>query len=314
MDAAAAAVAERLIQPLAAQGSADLAVDFAARYPLELLAEVLDLPPADFPGFVGSYWQMQRGSSWNPRFEQAGLAAINALAEYFRPLLEQRRADPGDDLISVVAQLELEDGPATAEDLVVTLLERDHQTLHGALANLWYLLLAHPEQLEHVTRDRRMMKFAYLETLRHCAPVLEARRFARHEVERFGRLLPEGALLICSAGAANRDPRVYAEPDRFIVGRKDLCQREPRGQYRADGLPAGVAFGFGKPSRHPAVPEDRPRSLYAITRDTAVAASHVVLELLEHLRLQHGKQPVVRSLAVGEMHTCWHLPVEFDKA
>ena len=156
------------------------------------------------------------------------------------------------------------------------------------------------------------MKSAYLETLRHSTPVLLARRFARHEVERFGQLLPEGALVCCAAGAANRDPRIFGEPDRFFVKRKDMTQREPRGQYRADGLPSGLAFGLGRPSRHPALPEDRPRSLYAITRDVAVVASNLVLEMLPDLHLQAGAAPALRALRVGEMHTCWSLPVAFN--
>ena len=74
---------------------------------------------------------------------------------------------------------------------MVTLLEADHETLHGALANLWCLLLTHPEQLDQSRRvSAGCVKFAYLETLRHSAPVLTARRFARREVERFGMLLP----------------------------------------------------------------------------------------------------------------------------
>jgi hypothetical protein len=144
--------------------------------------------------------------------------------------------------------------------------------------------------------------------------VLFARRFARHEVERFGFLIPEGALVVCAAGAANHDPRIFAEPERFIIERKDLCPREPRGQYRADGLPAGIAFGLGKPSRFPAVPEDRPRSLYALTRDMAVTASNVLLDRLTNLRLKPGPEPTMRSLRVGDMHTCWSLPVTFDAA
>ena len=92
---------------------------------------------------------------------------------------------------------------------MATLLEADHETLHGALANLWFLLLTHPDQLDAATADALSLKIAYLETLRHSPPVLIARRFARHEVERFGKLLPEGALLMCSAGAANRDPRIF---------------------------------------------------------------------------------------------------------
>ena len=166
--------------------------------------------------------------------------------------------------MSAIAGAEADGTPGSAEDVVATLLEADHETLPGALANLWFLLLTHPEQLEEVVAERRLVKTAYLEALRHSTPVLSAPRFARHEVERFGRLLPTGALIMCSAAAANRDPRAFADPEEFLVQRKDLCQREPRGQYRADGLCSGIAFGLGKPSIHPAVPEDRPRSRYAL--------------------------------------------------
>ena len=153
------------------------------------------------------------------------------------------------------------------------------------------------------------MKLAYLETLRHSTPVITAQRFTRHEVERFGRLLPEGARLLCSAAAANRDPRIFDDPDRFIVDRRDMCQREPRGHYRADGFATGIAFGLGKPSKHPAVPEDRPRSRYAITRDTVVTASIILSESLPDLKLAPDTKPQLSSLTVGEMHTCWQLAI-----
>ncbi|MEN3950077.1 cytochrome P450 [Iodidimonas sp. SYSU 1G8] len=312
IDDNAAAVAEEIIADFSGNGRANLAIDFAGRYALELLARVLDLPKADIGLFSQRYWRMQRGFNWEPNAEQDGLAAIRELTEYFRPLLAARRANPGSDLISAVAMLDADGGETTAEDLVITLLEQDHETLHGALSNMLFLLLTHPEQLDRVMAERRLVKFAYLETLRHSTPVLSARRFARHEVERFGKLIPEGGMMICSAAAANRDPRQYKDPDVFVVGRKDLCQREPRGQYRADGLPAGIAFGLGAPTKHPAVPEDRPRSLYAITRDTATTAASILLDSLPNLRLQAGAKPELRSLRLWEMHTCWNLPVEFD--
>jgi cytochrome P450 len=104
----------------------------------------------------------------------------------------------------------------TAEDIVLTLLEDDHETLPGAMANLWYLLLTNPEQLALVRDDRRWMRFAYQETLRHSAPVVMSKRYTRHEVERFGRLLPEGALMILSAAAANRDPRQFDLDERGL--------------------------------------------------------------------------------------------------
>jgi cytochrome P450 len=314
MDRHATPVANALVDAFVANGQADLALAFAARYPLELLARSLGLPAGDFDLFADRYWTMQRGWDWDPESERDGRQAMRDLAAYIRPLLEARRRDPGEDVISAIATLEPPDGPATAEDVVTTLLEGDHETLHGGLANLWFLLLGHPDQLDRVARERRLVRFAWLETLRHSAPVLTARRFARHEVERFGFLFPEGALAVCAAGAGNRDPRIFAEPDRFVIERKDLCPREPRGQYRADGLPAGIAFGMGKPSRFPAVPEDRPRSLYALTRGAAVAASNVLLDRLANLRLRPGVEPRLRCLRIGDMHTCWSLPVTFDAA
>jgi len=314
IDAHVGPVTERILRGFAGRGSADLALEFAARLPLELLARVLNLPAGDFDGFAQRYWRMQRGFDWDPRDEQTGKRAMAELADYFRPLLEARRAEPGDDMLSAIAGLDLPTGPATAEDVVVTLLEGDHESLHGALANFWFLLLTHPEQLELVRGQRRLLKFAYLEALRHSTPVLWRKRYARHEVERFGRLLPIGCMIYCAAAAANRDPWIFADPDRFDIERKDLCQREPRGHYRSDGLAAGIALGFGKPSRHPGVPEDRPRSLYAITRDAIVTASNMLLDALPDIALPPGASPELRSLRLGEMHTCWNLPVTFTPA
>lgn len=306
IDAALEDVVVRVVGELG--DTPDLATDFAARLPLELWGAVLDLPARDLAQFSARYWRMQRGWSWDAPAQLDGLAAFDELVEYFAPLLEARRGSGSDDLISAVADLDLPDGPAAAVDLVATILETDHETLHGGLANLWFLLLTNPDQLNAVKDEPRLMKFAWLEMLRHSAPVVAAQRFARHEVERFGRLIPGGGLVYCSALAANRDPRAFSDPDAFLVGRKDLCQREPRGQYRADGLPSGISFGTGPPSIHPAVPKERPRSMYAVTRDVAVSASTALLERCPDLALAPGTEPTLRSLRLGEMHTCWALP------
>lgn len=315
MDTLAPVLAAELIAEFMERGSADLATEFAARLPLEILVRLWGIPESDRGEFVERYWRMQRGAHGLAATHLAGRTAVTELTEYFRPLLALRRGEPGDDLVSVIAKLDLPEGLATADDLVATLLEGDHETLHGALANLWFLLLTHPAQFERIREEHRpearIVKLAYLEAVRHSTPVLTAARFARHEVERFGQVFPEGALVVCAAAAANRDPRVFNDPDAFIVGRKDLTQREPRGMYRADGLASGVTFALGPPSKHPAVPEDRPRSLYAITRDAAVAASTQLLEATDELELAPGATPRLRCLGFGEMHTCWSLPVVF---
>lgn len=301
-----AEVATSIATDLAEKGNGDLATEFAARFAIDLLAKRYDVPESDISEFGARYWRMQRGTSWEPRLQNDGMKAINELVAYFKPAVAAKKGGP--DMVSAMAEL-----GAGPEDVVRTLLEGDHQTLHGALANMWYLLLMHPTEFEKARSDKRLMKLAYLETVRHSTPVISADRFARHEVERFGRLLPAGARLICSAAAANRDPRIFSDPDKFIVDRRDMCQREPRGHYRADGLATGITFGLGKPSVHPAVPEDRPVSRYAITRDTAVAASMILLDHIGGLQIAEGASPHLISLTVGEMHACWNLPVTFRK-
>ncbi|MEM9622296.1 MAG: cytochrome P450 [Pseudomonadota bacterium] len=312
MDQFATPVAEQLVEQLQAQiqatGSADLARTFAAQYNPLLQARILDLPDALVEPFANLHWQMQRGAKWQPQRTEAGWAATLAMEELLAPLLQTRQAGGGTDLISVVAEL-----GGSAADLVTTVLEHDHATLHGGLANLWHHLLTDDtaptaQILDEVRQDRRLLKVAYLETLRHAPPVVTAHRFARHEVERFGRLLPEGALLKVSAAGANRDPRVFADPDVYQRQRRDICHREPRGQYRADGLASGIAFGLGKPSIHPAVPEDRPRSLYALTRDTVIKASQVLLESLPNLQLTDT--PRQHCLGLDELYACWSLQIK----
>tara|TARA_B100000686_G_C16755134_1_gene954968 strand:+ start:575 stop:1909 length:1335 start_codon:yes stop_codon:yes gene_type:complete len=303
-------IAEQIVGEFVLDGRADLATQFAARYPLELLCRVLGLTETDSGEFSKLYWRMQRGVSWDAKLSSDGTKAISEMTALLKPVFSARKKEPKDDVISAVAGFDKE---AKVEDLVVTLLEGDHQTLHGAIANLLFNLLTNEGALEQARSDRRMLKLAYLETLRHSQPVMAIDRFARHEVERFGRLLPAGALIICSAAAANRDPRIFKKPDRFIIDRNDLCQREPRGMYRADGLASGISYGLGRPSIHPAIPEDRPRSLYAITRDLAVGASEILLNSVKDLELVDGQVPCLDSLSLREMRICWKLPVRFKK-
>lgn len=287
----------------------DLARSFSARLVAELWGEAFGLSSIDERArLIALAWRMHRGAGWDPVAQVDGRAALDEATRWFDELFDERRGGDGDDLISVAARLDA--ASTCGRDIAASLLTADLETLQGGLANLWFRLLTDADQLAVVRDDQRMMKFAWLETLRHSPPVLSAERWARHEVERFGRLLPKGALVYCSAAAANRDPLAFADPDVFDVARTDLCQREPRGQYRADGLPSGIAIGLGLPSIHPAEPKERPRSRYALTRDVAVAASRALLDAFPDIGLTAGAEPTLRSLRLGEMHTCWSLPVD----
>ena len=297
-------ITNKLIEELLANKSVDLATDFAAVLPLKILAEQYGVSDEESSRFGHQYWRMQRGTSWDPRLQLDGKNAAEELLDFFARKIRSGEHKGMENCLSGMVEL-----GGKGEDVVATLLNTDHETMHGALSNLWFHMLTSPEKFEEAKSSKRMLKLAYLETLRHSPPVLSAERFALREVERFGRLIPEGARLICSAGAANRDPRIFDNPEEFSVDRRDMCQREPRGQYRADGLASGIAFALGKPSIHPAVPEDRPRSMYAIIRDAAVSASQTLIESTKDIQLEKGKAVYLSCLTVGEMHTCWKLPV-----
>lgn len=293
---------DEIVRRLVASMERDLATEVIARFPFELLSAALGVEPD--AELARRYLLVQRAPGWEPVSRGAGLAALDELAAWADPLLDERAAGDSDDLLAVLGRL-----GAGGADVAVTLLEMDHGTLHGVLANLWFHLLTVPGRIDEVRTDPLHVRAAVLETMRHSPPIVSTDRFARHEVERFGRLLPDGALVRLSSAAANRDPRVFDDPDTWNLHRLDLCQREPRGQFRADGLPSGISFGTGAPSKHPAVPEDRPRSRYAITRDLAVRATRVILDELPSIALAGDAEPTLRSLRLGEIHTCWSLPV-----
>jgi cytochrome P450 len=302
-DAAIPNVLTRVIDDTRARFNAgrpvDLATEFCARVPFELFAEVLGVGASD--ELARWYFDVQRAAGWEPQAREAGVAALRSLTDFIRARMNG--AVPGSLLDAAHAI------GATAEDVAITVLEMDHGTLHGSLANTLMLLLTHPEQLESVRANPMLVKASWLEGLRHSPPIVSTDVFTRNEVERFGRLLPDGALIRLSAAAANRDPRVFDDPDTFNVNRKDLTMREARGQYRADGLPSAISFGTGAPSKRPAMPEDRPRSVFAQTRDHAVLALRMLLAGFPDMRLVNDRAPALRSLRLGEPHMCWSLPV-----
>lgn len=284
------------------QATPDLAVDVADMLLVKLLEVALGTGSATSL-LLQLVNRVKAGTGWDERLRLDGLQAHGELRALLEDQLAAGDGRSADDVLAISAGL-----GADADDVACTLVEMDLATLPASLANLWCLLLTHPEQFAAVRSEPRLMKFAYLEALRVAPPIATADRFARHEVERFGRLLPEGALVHLSAAAANRDPRQFDTPDRFDVTRNDLCRREPRGQYRADGLPAAITFGHGKPSGRPAVPRDEPRSRYALTRDIAVAVSLSLLERFPDIKLASGPGPMSLD-RLGGTYRCRSLPV-----
>jgi cytochrome P450 len=208
-------------------GRMDLIADLAAPLPAIVIAELFGIPPADRETF--HQWSMAGARFFGGAVgdaEEAARAANEAALNherYFHDLLEQRRRQPGDDLMSLLLKGQAE-GRLTAEEVsaqCTLLLSAGHITTMDQLGNTVLALLRHPEQWGRVRDDPTLVRPAVEEGLRYDGTAQLLQRIAREDLAVRGQTIRQGDLVYLSLGAANRDPEVFAQPDRFFVGRED---------------------------------------------------------------------------------------------
>jgi cytochrome P450 len=211
-------VGNDLIDKFVANGEADLVKAFTFAYPSRIIAGLLGLPEEDYPQF--QRWSISL-LSWmmNP---ERGLAASAALCEYFAPILEARRVEPKDDLISALAQAEI-DGEKLADEEIFSflrlLLPAGVETTYRSLGNLLFALLSDPAQLEAIRADRTLLPQAIEEAVRWESPLLTITRVATRDTELGGVQIPAGSSVMPMLGAANRQEDRYPDPDQFNIFR-----------------------------------------------------------------------------------------------
>ena len=239
-------VIEKIVSDLldggAAAGGLDAAADFADKVPVYVLNQLLDLPRADWDQFVA--WSRaisQTSEAFLTRKVLAeGEAALEGLHAYLRPLAEQRRRDPGDDLLSALATIEV-DGVRLADDLLldslIFLYQAGHPTGGQLLALALHSLLRHPDQIERLRAEPELLPGAVEELQRFDGPVQMNDRVAVEDMTFAGAELKAGELVRLCIAAANRDPERFADPDRLDVG------RAPDGQL---GYGRGLHYCIGE--------------------------------------------------------------------
>ena len=175
-------VADELVDQFVDQGRADLVTQFTFPYPTLIIAALLGLPHEN-------YRQFQRWSISILSFlgkPDIAIAASQEVKEYLTGILEERRRAPQEDLISALAQAELDGERLSDEEIfsfVRLLLPAGVETTYRSLGNLLYLLLSHPDQLEAVRNDRSLIPQAIEEALRLEAPLLNITRLATRDTE-----------------------------------------------------------------------------------------------------------------------------------
>lgn len=216
-------VVNDLMAKFVPRGKADLVQEFTLHYPFHVIYRQLAMPTDD----IATFHKLAIGQTVMMFDPDHGREAGQNLGDYFRAMIAERRRQPGDDLVSLLASAEVE-GEYLPEEVLVSflrqLLNAGGDTTYRGTSVLLAGLLENPDQLELLRRDRSLMTGAIEEALRWNGPVTAATRMTTRDVVLGGVSIPAGSCLDVITGSANRSASHFPNPDRFDITR-DRQQR-----------------------------------------------------------------------------------------
>lgn len=217
-------------------GSCDFAQEVAVGFPLHVILSILGLPEADFPRMLQLTKELFGGDDdelSRSRDPEEQMTVLLDFFQYFVALTADRRANPTDDLASVIANATI-DGELLndfdAASYYVIIATAGHDTTSSSIAGGLEALLRHPEQLARLRDDPSLGASAVEEMIRWVTPVKEFMRTAAEDRTVGGQAIPAGDAVYLAYLSANRDETVFDDPFRFDVARPDNKQ---------------IAFGYG---------------------------------------------------------------------
>ncbi len=224
-----ARVVNELIDTFIDEGHTDLVRSVTFNFPAQVIARILGLPREDYSTFQRRTLELTSvAANWD-----RGIAASNSLRDYFAAVMAERRATPGDDLISDLVRAEVDGERLTDEEIfsfLRLLLPAGVETTYRATGSMLFALLQERSQFDALYADRSLFAPAFEEVVRWEPPVTVILRRATRDTELAGVAIAAGADIALLIGAANRDERKYTDPDRYDIFRQ---QRQH------------VGFGFG---------------------------------------------------------------------
>jgi cytochrome P450 len=258
-------VVDEMIDGFAERGRAELVREMTYRYPVQVIAVILGLPKDDYEQF--HRWASAIISVAGRPME--GMQAATELRAYLERVLEDRRANPRDDLITELATVELDGERLDDEEIfsfLQLLLPAGAETTYRATGNLLFGLLSNPAQLDALRADRSLLVAAVEEAIRWEPPLLITSRVALRDTEVAGTAIPAGAQVIPNIGSANRDETRWDHAEEFDLFR--------------EAKPV-ISFGVGP---HMCL------GMHLARMETRVALD-AILERLHDLRLDPGAAP-----------------------
>ena len=218
-------IADDLLDSLDGADSFDVIDAIAYPLPVAVICEMLGVPQEDRGPF--REWSNDASLSIEPLLDDRRVATsmdtLSKLRDYFSDLAERRRADPGEDLVSVLTQIEDEGDRLSHLELqlmLVLLLVAGNETTRNLVGNGLLALLRNPEQLDRLRREPDLIGPAVEELTRYDSPVQIDGRSVREDTEVGGVPMERGQYLMLLLGAANRDPEAFDDPDVLDVSRE----------------------------------------------------------------------------------------------
>jgi hypothetical protein len=228
MEADVVKLVDGLLDAMEQKSEVDLIEDFAARIPVEVIGNLLDIPKRDRAPLRA--WSVAILSGLEPKPTQEmldrGNQAVTGFIELLKALIEERRKKPGDpesDVLTRLIQGEQDGEKLTAPELhhnCIFLLNAGHETTTNLIGNGSWLLMKNESELARLRSEPGLVPTAVEEMLRYEGPIQLNNRRLTAPMTIGNRALPEGTFVTIGIGAANRDPRQFADAERFDVARK----------------------------------------------------------------------------------------------
>jgi cytochrome P450 len=220
-----------LLDAMAPMGKCDLVEHLSAELPLFTLSEILGIPEADRPKLVrwmhfleiaGYIVAEKNFGSIDPNFFGEFMSNVQEMFDYGRETLLKRRADPKPDLLTALAHAKVQ-GDLLPDEFLdgswLLIVFAGNDTTRNSISGTMKLLTENPQQKAQVQANLSLLPTMVDEAIRMVSPVMFMRRTATKDTEIRGQKIAEGEKVIMYYGAANRDPSVFADPDRFDPAR-----------------------------------------------------------------------------------------------
>ncbi len=208
--------------PALERGSFDMISDFSGRLPMDVISELMGVPPSDraeISRLADLLLHREEGVFDVP---PAGIEAALVLAGYYAQMIAERRRRPTDDLTSALLDAEI-DGDRLEDDDIVSFLflmvVAGNETTTKLLGNAWYWAWRNPDQRTKVWADPSRIPLWIEETLRYDTSSQMLLRVTNEDVELHGQVIPSDQRVLLLVGSANRDPRVFPQPDAYDLDR-----------------------------------------------------------------------------------------------